>query len=51
MTEDEKALERFTRERSRHHNRGGFNLPDEDEEEQLTHLGKACRAARVTKSD
>ena len=43
MTEEEKALERFTRERMRRH-KGGFNLPDEDDddEEQLTHLGKVC---------
>ena len=52
MSEEEKALERFTRERMRRHSKGGFNLPDEDDddEEQLTHLGKACMHCWIRKT-
>ena len=49
MTEEEKILERFTRERMRH-SKGSFNLPDNDDDvdEQLTHLGKVCSTTFIT---
>ena len=44
MTEEEKMMERFTQERVRRQKGGSaskrYNLADDDEDEQLTHMGQ-----------
>jgi hypothetical protein len=43
MTEEDKMLSRFAKERAKHHEKASlFNLGDEDGE-QLTHLGQVCQ--------
>ena len=52
MTPEERALERFTREKQREHKRGSmFDLEDDVDEEQLTHFGQSLSLDKPTATD